>query len=118
MSLKFDLKGLEKGMEMFEDKANAVFRMYVNTSSKKLESYAKENRKWKDRTGDARNRLTGSSKTLKNGYELQLAHGVDYGIWLEVANEKNYAIIEPTIRLQSPEIMKGFNRLLERFGEA
>jgi hypothetical protein len=117
MSVKFDMSGLEKGLKMFEDKANAAFRMYADTSAKKLESSMKENRPWTDRTGAARNRLRGTASTVKNGYEIKLAHGVDYGIWLELANEKRYAIIEPTIRLESPQVIKGFEKLLERFGD-
>jgi hypothetical protein len=112
--MKFDTSDLEKGIELFEGRVDAAIRMYGDTSAKKLESYAKRNRKWTDRTADARNRLKGSVYKVTKGYQLELAHGVDYGIWLELANEKNYAIIEPTIRLKSPEILRGLNRLFDK----
>lgn len=115
--MKFDSGSLEQGLAMFEDKAEAAIRMYAETSAKKLETEAKENRKWTDRTGDARTRLRGSTGKIAKGYELRLAHGVPYGIWLELANEKNYAIIEPTIRFVGTfEIMPGLQHLLSRLG--
>ena len=52
-----------------------------------------------------------------NGYRITLAHGVEYGIWLELAHEKRYAIIQETIdHVGSLEIMPAFNRFLERIG--
>ena len=78
-----------------------------------LEGYAKEHRPWTDRTGDARKRLTSYVTDIPNGYRINLAHGVDYGIWLELAMEKRFAILEPTVRLQGQEVLRGMNRLLE-----
>lgn len=46
--------------------------------------------------------------------EIVLSHGVDYGIWLELANEKNYAIVEPTVRLNANEIMNGMENMLDK----
>ena len=86
--------------------------MYAETQAKNLEGYAKEHRPWTDRTGDARKRLNGYVTEIPNGYRINLAHGVDYGIWLELAMEKRFAILEPTVRLQGPEVLRGMNRLL------
>ena len=55
---------------------------------------------------------------MDNGYRITLAHGVDYGIWLELAHEKKYAIIPETIRVVGDgEILPGFERLIERLGK-
>lgn len=113
--LDFDFKDLVEGLANFEDKAQAAIRMYADTSAEKLESYAKEHRKWKDRSTDARKRLKGSSIKVAKGYRLQLAHGVRYGVFLELANEKKYAIIEPTLtEVGAEEIMPGFEKLIDR----
>jgi hypothetical protein len=114
---KMDFKNLEKGLNLLDDKIDVAFRMFADTSAKKLETSAKENRPWTDRTSSARNRLEGSAYKVSKGYELRLAHGVSYGIWLELANEKNYAIIEPTIRLKSPEVLSGLEKLMDRLGK-
>ena len=92
----------------------AAVRMYAETQAKNLEGYAKEHRPWTDRTGDARKRLTGYVTEIPNGYSINLAHGVDYGIWLELAMEKRFAILEPTVRLRGPEVLRGLQGLLDR----
>lgn len=110
--IKVDTSNLDAGLENLI--APAVLRMYAETQAKNLEGYAKEHRPWTDRTGDARKRLTAYVTDIPNGYRINLAHGVDYGIWLELAMEKRFAILEPTVRLQGPEVLRGMNRLLEK----
>lgn len=118
MSFKFDPSDLLNGLTKFESKSDAAVAAYAETSALKLQNYAKENRRWTDRTGHARQRLTGTSGKVADGYKLTLAHGVDYGIWLELAHEKRFAIIQETIQtVGSNEIMPGFQRLLERLGK-
>ena len=48
---------------------------------------------------------------------MTLAHGKDYGIWLELANEKNFAIIEPTLRYSGPEVVEELQGIFEKFGK-
>jgi hypothetical protein len=93
---------------------NAAVQMFADTKAQYLQGEAQENRPWTDRTGEARKRLRGSYEKTVTGYRLVLAHGVDYGQWLELAHEKRYAIIEPTIRLCSPKIMKDFKGMMNR----
>ena len=108
--IRVDTSSLDAGLDNLI--APAVFRMYAETQAKNLEGDAKEHRPWTDRTGDARKRLNGYVTEIPNGYRINLAHGVDYGIWLELAMEKRFAILEPTVRLQGPEVLRGMNRLL------
>lgn len=115
ISFKFDSGLLNGGLLDFENKAQAAIRMYAEQSALELQNYAKKNARWTDRTGHARQRLTGDVLVASNGYKLRLAHGVDYGVWLELANEKKYAIIQETIdHVGSMKIMPGFERLLKR----
>lgn len=113
-SFKFDASDLMNGFLKLEDKAGAAMLMYAENGALKLQNSAKQNRPWTDRTGHARQRLTGKVNMKPNGYELELAHGVDYGIWLELAHEKRFAIIEPTINKEGPRIVQGFERLLDK----
>ena len=112
-----DISGLLRGLEGHETRADAAIRMYAEQSALQLQNAAKENRPWVDRTVHARQRLRCSVTTISNGYRLILAHGVDYGLWLELAHEKKYSIIPKTIEYVGTfEIMPGFERLLERLG--
>src|SRR5688500_10891929 len=57
------------------------------------EAWMKANAPWQDRTGAARAGLTATVE----GNAVTLAHGVDYGLWLEIANQGRFAIIAPAI---------------------
>lgn len=112
---KMDISGMLNGIQSLESKSDAAIRMYAEQGAEKLRDFAQENRKWTDRTGQARQRLNGYVGKIADGYRITLAHGVDYGLWLELANEKRYSIIPQAIEYVGTfEILPGFERLLER----
>lgn len=115
MGFTIDATQLLEGLNSMAKKQVAL-RTYVETVAKDFESYAKENRPWTDRTSRARQGLTGYVESTAIGYRIYIAHTVDYGIWLEMAHEKKYAILEPTVRLKGPKAIKGMDHLLERLG--
>lgn len=113
MSLKIDTNGID--LDAFAERLNTAVLMYADTKSTQMESYAKSNRKWTDRTGQAKATMRSVvSQPRKNLVRITLSHGVDYGIWLELANEKRYAIVIPTVEKFGPEVMNGLNGLLNR----
>lgn len=115
---RFDYSKLASGLIGAEYRVNLAIRMYAEQGALQLQNYAKEHRRWTDRTGHARQRLTGYVGKISFGYRVYLAHGVDYGIWLELAHEKKYSIIPETIQyVGTTEIMPGFERLLERLSK-
>ena len=91
--------------------------MKAGEYAEQLQTDAQLNARWTDRTGEARRRLRGSYEVLTTGYKLTLAHGVDYGIWLELANEKRYAIIMQVIEYTGTfAIMPDFEDFMNRLG--
>lgn len=110
---KIDADKLIDGLSNLDNMARMRTRVYANTVAKDLEGYIRDNRPWTDRTGQARQRMTGYVKETAKGFRIVIAHGVDYGIWLELAHEKRFAILEPTIRLKGPDIIKGMKELLK-----
>ena len=112
--MKFDSSSLEKGLSLFEDKAEIAFRMYAETQAKVLEGVAKTDAPWTYLSGEARRRLMVTVEKTASGYRIRLAHGVDYGVWLELAHEKKFSTIAPSINKTAPKIMNGLNRLMER----
>lgn len=115
MGFKLDISGMAAGLASAASKSEMAIGMYAEQGALQLQNYAREHRKWTDRTGQARQRLTGTSYKIANGYRLELAHGVDYGIWLEMAHERKYSIIPETIDTVGEEkILPGLERLLER----
>lgn len=112
--MRIDSKGLKEGLERLSSKSDIVVKAYLNTAERKLENYAKQNAPWTDRSGRARLGLNSYTEKTPFGYRLIIAHGVDYGIWLELAHEKKYAILNKTIQQNTNDIMKGFTKLIER----
>ena len=112
-----DTSQLFKKIGELNKKFDTAMMMYANTQSKKLESYMKVNRPWTDRTGEAKRRLSAMAEEVPEGVQIVLSHGVSYGIWLELSHENRYAIISPTIRVKSQEVMKGCQNLIDRIGK-
>ena len=104
---------LSQNLDEFQDRLKYAVQMYASTKANELEVLMKANRKWTDRTGMAKARLNASiSEPDENTIRITLAHGVEYGIWLELANEKNFAIIAPTLSQQGPRVIEGLNDLM------
>lgn len=100
-----------KRLSDVETKSQVAFRMFATEGAKKFENYAKQNRPWTDRTGQARQRLTGWVEMFSDKIRIHIGHGVDYGIYLELANQKRFAILQQTVNAVSPEILEGFSEL-------
>jgi hypothetical protein len=64
----------------------------------KILDYAKTNAPWEDRTGDARRLLDVDVSQDADEIVIQLYHQVDYGLWLEVIRDGEFAIIMPTLQ--------------------
>ena len=79
-----------------------------------LEARAKKNAPWKDRTSNARNGLFGEAEISgfwRDEVLIKLAHSVEYGVFLELANDGKYAILKPTLDAAIPEIYATYEKL-------
>lgn len=117
MSFKLDYgdSSLGKNLDKMSLKLGAVVLMYSATKASELQAKMKINRPWTDRTGMAKAMLNAKvSQPDPNLVRITLTHGVDYGIWLELAHGKNYAIIAPTIRDEGPRIVDDLNNLMSK----
>lgn len=68
-------------------------------------AYARQNAPWTDRTGNARNGLNVRVENSRSGVQMIVAHGVPYGIWLEVRWSGRYQIIRRTVDEMGPQVM-------------
>lgn len=110
--IRIDIDKLLSNLDKSETKAEVAIRMYAQEGAKKFENYAKKNRPWTDRTGHARQRLTGWVEKLSSVVRVHIGHGVDYGVYLELCHEKKYAILQPTINAMSGEVLEGYRDLM------
>jgi len=87
----------------------------------KVEAHMKHNAPWHDRTSNARNGLAARAARLgKNLFAIILSHAVDYGIYLEAGTENMRArpIINPTIGIYAPKVIRFTSKLLDRLDRA
>lgn len=108
-------KKLSESFDTFSAKVVAGVLMYADTEAKRLQNEMKSNAKWTDRTAHARQRLKGRAyQENPSTVVIKLSHGVDYGIFLEYAHEKKYAIIQPTIQANQYTVLQNFQYLLDK----
>lgn len=114
-TLEYDSSSLKNNLDKMSVKLGAVLLMYSATKASELQAKMKLNRPWTDRTNMAKVLLNAKvSQPDKNTIRITLAHGVEYGIWLELAHGKNYAIIAPTIRDEGPRIVEDLGNLMSK----
>nr|DAI00074.1 MAG TPA: type I neck protein [Caudoviricetes sp.] len=108
------MRGLEAVFERLESITKEMLKdceMVACETAASMERYAKENRVWTDRTGDARKGLRGvasrSSQAISAGIyqDMYGKTGKEYGYWLEngtkevsggVTFGEKYGILKPT----------------------
>lgn len=113
--LDYDQSTLKRGLGELGAKMGVVILMYAATKASEIQSYMKTHRVWTDRTNAAKVTLNCRvSQPDVDVVRLTLAHGVDYGIWLELAHGKKYAIIAPTIRQEGPRVVRDMQNLMSQ----
>jgi hypothetical protein len=132
-----DVKQVVGKVQELRSKFDVAVSIFADSSAQKFEAFAKDNRKWTDRSGAARQRLKGSAYRIDHGYRIEIAHGVFYGIYLEGTNnpkwsrgpqqieslatefayERKYSILAPTIEYCGTfEVIPAFQKFLNRVG--
>ena len=109
-----DLSGMKQNLSKLPERTEQALMAYGNTAAAKLQGEAQMSRTWTDRTAQAVQRIKGYCIKTGTGVRIYLAHGVDYGVYLEFAHGKKYAVIYPTLRREGPEIMDGAVKVINR----
>jgi hypothetical protein len=98
------------GLDRYEQQVYVAIREVAKYFAPVLEAYAKEKAPWTDRTGHARQRLHTIVNALSQTVvELYLAHGVEYGIYLETKWAGRYGIVWETIEAHLGKITSMLN---------
>lgn len=122
--MKFNLKyqevsNLAERAEKYEDKCFNALEAYARISSKDLESKARKNAKWTDRTGQARKSITGTGERTDDNISITLEgyatqEGKEYFQYLELYHKKKNAILYPTIEKEADNVLNGYARVLSK----
>lgn len=82
-----------------------VAKEEFETARSQVQTHAQSHAIWEDRTGDARELLNTQVFENDGSVFLELAHGVEYGYWLELIQNGRFAIIMPTLEAIGPQVM-------------
>jgi len=79
-----------------------------------MQNYARTNKRWQDRTGNARAGLNGGS-FWQNPFILMIfiAHSMSYGVMLELSKDRKYAILEEARDKFKDSFYNGVKRIME-----
>jgi hypothetical protein len=99
---------ITQNMARYGDAVKDVALNVGNAVAPRIETDAKNEASWTDRTGHARAGLNVQVWQTDNGdvTVIQLAHGMYYGIFLEVRNQGRYAIIMPILQRYYPVVWR------------
>jgi hypothetical protein len=112
--MRLDIEGVLNGLADLGTRATVAMNVYGDTAGKKIETYAKNNAKWTDRTGLSRKTIQGGSQMEGNKCVVYVAGNTQQMPFLELCHDKKYATLQPSIDALSPEILRGMNNLLGR----
>ena len=113
-SISFDTKTVLGKLNSMKQKSRTSLQIIANSAVKAMEKYAKANARWENRTGDARKLLKGSTRWEEDALIAAISHNVDYGMWLELCNEKKYAILEESLNSQAQNLLDAYQRFLNQ----
>lgn len=100
---------LARSLDEYGDKVLTAVGAVAQYIATQMQDSAKANAPWEDRTGNARSGLFGTSEVdfASKVVTIYLSHSaiLDYGIWLELANEGKYAIVMSTMEGHYDQLM-------------
>lgn len=98
MSKLVGVSALRTNLDKFSDGLLDRAELALDYAITESENEAKHKAPWKDRTGNARNSITGSGPS-NDGKNLiaSLSIGVFYGKYLELCHQGKYRIVWPTL---------------------
>ncbi len=86
----------------------------ANPMAEDMQTYARQNHPWTNRTMAAERGLEGSVKHEGNLIHMILAQTAENRHWLEIRWAGRYAIILPTLQEFYPELMRRLDGLMEK----
>lgn len=96
-------------IDAYGQRVRAAVRAVADYIGQKMQNESRQNAPWQDRTGNARSGLFSAvQEASQDLVAIYLSHGhsVYYGVFLELARGKRYAIVMPTIEANLPVVEK------------
>lgn len=107
-------RDVSRNMGIYGERVIEVARATAAYFAPQIEAAAKTDAPWTDRTGNARQGLTGLAQDIsETAVAIYLYHKMDYGKWLEVRWSGRYAVILPTLERFYEPIMRHLQAVLK-----
>ena len=111
-NIDINVNEVVNNIEILDDRLHTATLVICDTVARQMENYAKNNRRWTDRTTNARRGLRGRAYWQDNqNIVTAVMHSVNYGVWLELAHNKKYAILEESVRANIEELNRALATL-------
>ena len=111
-NIDINVNEVVNNIEILDDRLHTATLVICDTVARQMENYAKNNRRWTDRTTNARRGLRGSAYWQDSqNIVTAVMHSVNYGVWLELAHNKKYAILEESVRANIEELNRALATL-------
>ena len=115
IDLQWDMKEFEESIAFIQTRFQTSILILCEVAAAKMEEYAKDEAIWIDRTSNARQKLIGQAYYVTmDQVQIAVSHQMDYGIWLELAHGRDYAILETAIEENIDELLNSIKRLIGR----
>lgn len=97
----------------YGERVRAAVFLVAQLIADTAESRSKAEASWQDRSGNARQGLTGLAQLAAHDLvSVYLYHKMSYGVWLELARGGPYRIILPTLESLYGEVMAKLREVL------
>ncbi|MBQ5544206.1 MAG: hypothetical protein IIU00_00865 [Clostridia bacterium] len=107
MRVRIEIDGALVGLKRVDKSVSQCVDDYGRTAASAMEQYAKANRPWIDRTGNARRTMEGQSERTGQVVSMGVAGHMPYSVFLELDYGQKYAILYPTVQTLAPQVLNG-----------
>lgn len=111
--IRFDMKGLEKGLDRHRMMTEYGLRQAGAMEAKRLAIHAKSHKPWQTHSGRAVGSIHGRADFDKNELKIAVSGSVNYMVYLEYAMKKRWAILWPTIEKKGRDAVSNIARFME-----
>lgn len=116
-SFEFKPGSLKVNLRNFDHDVNALVGGVVDFQGTKAVAWMKTNAKWTDRTGNARQTLSGHGEHTSDSHTIKLYDGMPYEFWLETRWAGRFAIIGPAVKYHGLALMNRLRGIVNKLGK-
>lgn len=110
--MKVNVSDVLNNLSGIQTRIQAAAKVYGDTAAAQLEAEAKSNAPWNDITGNSRQTIQGDCQMLGNVARISISGFTPQFKFLELAHEKKWAILNPTIMKNASKIAEGFKKII------